>query len=107
LLEVKRDGKDLYPEIKRRAREKQKIKHNDMVRFELMDKFGYYITESSEHNAEYHPYFIKNNYPGLIDQFNIPLDEYPRRCEEQISQWETMREELVHNRNLTHTRSHE
>lgn len=107
LLEVKRDGKDLYPEIKRRAHEKQKIKHNDMVRFELMDKFGYYITESSEHNAEYHPYFIKNNYPGLIDQFNIPLDEYPRRCEEQISQWETMREELVHNRNLTHTRSHE
>jgi len=62
LLEVKRNGEDLYPEIKRRAREKQKMKHHDMVRFELMDKFGYYITESSEHNAEYHPYFKKSRY---------------------------------------------
>lgn len=107
LLEVKRDGQDLYPEIKRLAKEKQKTKHQDMVRFELMDKFGYYITESSEHNAEYHPYFIKHKYPNLVDQFNIPLDEYPRRCEEQISNWESMREEMVNNSQLTHTRSHE
>ncbi|MBO1512475.1 alpha-glucosidase/alpha-galactosidase [Metabacillus bambusae] len=107
LLEVKRDGKDLYPEIKRRAKEKQKTKHDDMVRYELMDKFGYYITESSEHNAEYHPYFIKKNYPELIERFNIPLDEYPRRCVSQIERWETMREEMVNNSQLTHTRSHE
>lgn len=107
LLEVKKDGKDLYPEIKRRAKEKQKTKHNDMVRFELMDKFGYYVTESSEHNAEYHPYFIKRNYPELIDRFNIPLDEYPRRCEAQIAGWQSMREDLVSNKSLTHTRSHE
>ncbi|WP_338786890.1 alpha-glucosidase/alpha-galactosidase [Metabacillus sp. FJAT-53654] len=107
LLEVKRDGKDLYPEIKRRAKEKQKTKHDDMVRYELMDKFGYYITESSEHNAEYHPYFIKKNYPELIEKFNIPLDEYPRRCVSQIERWESMREEMVNNSQLTHTRSHE
>jgi alpha-galactosidase len=107
LLEVKRDGEDLYPEIKRRAKEKQKAKHDDMVRYELMDKFGYYITESSEHNAEYHPYFIKSNYPELIEKFNIPLDEYPRRCVEQIERWESMREEMVNNSQLTHTRSHE
>ncbi|MGM0878356.1 MAG: alpha-glucosidase/alpha-galactosidase [Bacillota bacterium] len=107
LLEVKRDGKDLYPEIKRLAKEKQKTKHEDMVRYELMDKFGYYITESSEHNAEYHPYFIKSKYPELIEKFNIPLDEYPRRCVEQIERWESMREEMVNNSQLTHTRSHE
>lgn len=107
LLEVKRDGKDLYPEIKRRAKEKQKTKHHDMVRYELMDKFGYYITESSEHNAEYHPYFIKSKYPELIEKFNIPLDEYPRRCVSQIAEWESMREEMVNNSQLTHTRSHE
>jgi alpha-galactosidase len=70
LLEVKKDGVDLYPEIKERVREKQHTKHDDMVRFELMDKFGYYVTESSEHNAEYHPYFIKSRYPELIDKFN-------------------------------------
>lgn len=107
LLEVKRDGKDLYPEIKRRAKEKQKTKHDDMVRYELMDKFGYYITESSEHNAEYHPYFIKSKYPELIERFNIPLDEYPRRCVSQIERWETMREEVVNNSQLTHKRSRE
>ncbi len=107
LLEVKRDGKDLYPEIKRRAKERQNSKHHDMVRYELMDKFGYYVTESSEHNAEYHPYFIKSKYPELIERFNIPLDEYPRRCVEQIERWETMREDMVNNSQLSHTRSHE
>ena len=72
-----------------------------MVRYEMMLKFGYYITESSEHNAEYHPYFIKRNYPELVDRFNIPLDEYPRRCIEQISNWKKMREDLVNDANLT------
>ena len=107
LLEITRDGVDLYPEIKRLAAEKQKEKHDDMVRFELMLKFGYYVTESSEHNAEYHPYFIKKTHPELIDRFNIPLDEYPRRCINQIERWKTMRDELVNNKNLTHTRTHE
>ncbi|MCY9694171.1 alpha-glucosidase/alpha-galactosidase [Paenibacillus alginolyticus] len=105
LLEVTKDGVDLYPEIKQRAREKQKEKHDDMVRFEMMLRFGYYITESSEHNAEYHPYFIKRQYPELVDRFNIPLDEYPRRCVNQIERWKTMREELVSNKNLTHNRT--
>ncbi|PEY43856.1 alpha-glucosidase/alpha-galactosidase [Bacillus cereus] len=107
LLEVTRDGKDLYPEIKKRAAEKQKEKHDDMVRLELMNCFGYYVTESSEHNAEYHPYFIKRNYPELIDKLNIPLDEYPRRCVNQIEDWVKMREDLVNNKNLTHKRTHE
>ncbi|MEH6975480.1 alpha-glucosidase/alpha-galactosidase [Bacillus sp. JJ675] len=107
LLEVKKDGEDLYPEIKKRAKEKQKTKHGDMVRFELMDKFGYYVTESSEHNAEYHPYFIKSKYPELIEALNIPIDEYLRRCQEQIKRWEEMRGEIVGNQNLTHERSME
>lgn len=107
LLEITRNGEDLYPEIKKRAKEKQKTKHNDMVRFEIMDKFGYYVTESSEHNAEYLPYFIKSRYPELIEKFNIPLDEYPRRCVRQIEDWNKMRDDLVHNKNLTHQRTHE
>jgi len=107
LLEITRNGEDLYPEIKRRAAEKQKTKHDDMVRFELMLKFGYYVTESSEHNAEYHPYFIKSKYPELIDRFNIPLDEYPRRCVNQIADWENMRDDLVNDKDLTHERTHE
>ncbi|WP_210469827.1 alpha-glucosidase/alpha-galactosidase [Sporosarcina sp. 6E9] len=107
LLEINRNGEDLYPEIKRRALEKQKEKHNDMVRFELMLRFGYYVTESSEHNAEYHPYFIKSQYPELINRFNIPLDEYPRRCINQIEGWKKMREDLVNDENLSHERTNE
>ncbi len=106
LLEVTRDGKDLYPEIKRKAAERTE-KHTDMVRYEIMKRFGYYVTESSEHNSEYMPYFIKDKYPELIDRFNIPLDEYPRRCVEQIRKWNEQREELVHNHQLTHERSRE
>jgi alpha-galactosidase len=107
LLEITRNGQDLYPEIKRRAQEKQKEKHRDMVRFELMLRFGYYVTESSEHLSEYTPYFIKNSAPELIDRFNIPLDEYPRRCTHLVKHWHTQREELVNNKALTHTRSYE
>lgn len=107
LLEVTKDGVDLYPEIKRRAIEKQKEKHHDMVRFELMNRFGYYVTESSEHNAEYHPYFIKRNYPELIDRYNIPLDEYPRRCIEQIKHWGERRDAILDSQSIEHTRSHE
>jgi len=107
LLEVKRDGKDLYPEIKRRAAEKQKKTHDDMVRFEMMNRFGYYVTESSEHNAEYHPYFIKNRYPALIEKYNIPLDLYLKRCEKQIKDWEAMRDSLVDNQQITHEKTHE
>ena len=107
LLEVTKDGIDLYPEIKRLAAEKQKESHWDMVRYEIMLKFGYYNTESSEHTAEYHPYFIKRNYPELIERFNIPLDEYPRRCIHQIDSWKKMREELLSDQDLVHERSHE
>ncbi len=106
LLKITRRGKDLYPEIKKRAREGN-IPDHDRVRFEIMKQFGYYVTESSEHNAEYMPYFIKNNYPELVDKYNIPLDEYPRRCEEQIKNWENMREDLVENKNLEHQRTRE
>jgi len=106
LLEITRDGKDLYPEIKERAL-KRTEKHNDMVRYEIMKRFGYYVTESSEHNAEYMPYFIKSQYPELIDEFNIPLDEYPRRCIAQIEGWNKMRDDLINNKDLTHERTHE
>ena len=104
LLEVTKNGVDLYPEIKRRAAERTE-KHGDMVRYEIMKRFGYYVTESSEHNAEYMPYFIKPAYPELIDRFNIPLDEYPRRCIRNIERWEGLRKTLVEDKSLTHIRS--
>jgi alpha-galactosidase len=112
LLEITDDGKDLYPEIKKRARQKLRSwrkgpeKNWDMVRLYMMLNFGYYITESSEHLSEYVPYFIKSQYPGLIEEFNIPLDEYPRRCIYQIEAWNEQKKSL-RGKQLTHRRTHE
>ncbi len=109
LLDIRdKAGNDLYPEIKRLAKIKNETeKHYDMVRFDYIDKLGYYCTESSEHNAEYNCFYIKPNYPELIDKFNIPLDEYPRRCENQIERWAKQKEELLNGGDVEHTRSHE
>ena len=106
LLEITKDGVDLYPEIKKRSKE-MGYPENDKVRHEIMHRFGYYVTESSEHNAEYMPYFIKDKYPELIERFNIPLDEYPRRCIRHIEEWAKMREELINTPDLTHEASKE
>ncbi len=109
LLEIKdKDGNDLYPEIKKRAKEKNKNeKHGDMVRFDYIDKLGYYCTESSEHNAEYNGFYIKTRYPEMIEEFNIPLDEYPRRCVDQIEGWEKERDNILADGKITHERSGE
>ena len=109
LLEIRdKNGVDLYPEIKRRAKAKNASeKHGDMVRYDYIDKLGYYCTESSEHNAEYNYFYIKSRYPELIERFNIPLDEYPRRCVNQIKNWEKQKEELLNGGDIEHTRSHE
>jgi len=109
LLEIRdKNGNDLYPEIRRRAKEKNATtKHHDMVRFDYIDKLGYYCTESSEHNAEYNPFYIKGKYPELIEKFNIPLDEYPRRCIHQIADWKAEYESLSAKATLEHKRSEE
>ncbi len=135
LLEVTDGGEDLYPEIKRRAREAledirrrgggaavaEEVRKRegdkstymykdvvfDMVRLTIMLTFGYYVTESSEHFAEYCAWFIKKSHPELIDEFNIPLDEYPKRCVRQIEGWKKQREQLVGNAQLGHKRSNE
>ncbi|KMW59564.1 Alpha-galactosidase [Candidatus Rhodobacter oscarellae] len=57
------------------------------VRYEMMTRLGLFVTESSEHFAEYVPWFIKRDRPDLIERFGIPLDEYPQRCVEQVADW--------------------
>lgn len=109
LLEIKdKDGNDLYPLIKPRvqARLDDPDCHNK-VRLEYIKNFGYYCTESSEHNAEYNMFYIKSKYPELIEKYNIPLDEYPRRCVNQIDGWKKEYAELVENGVKTHERSNE
>ena len=89
-LRFERDGQDLYPLIRRVAAE-GRVPHWNRVRYEALAHLGYFVTESSEHFSEYVPWFIKHDRPDLIDRYNIPLDEYITRCENQIAAWEMMR----------------
>lgn len=103
-----KEGNDLYPLVRELAEKKNATeKHEDMVRFDYIKRLGYYCTESSEHNAEYNCFYIKKNYPELIEKFNIPLDEYPRRCVNQIARWKQLKEEIYAGGNIEHTRSRE
>jgi len=92
-LKFERDGEDLYPALRALGRSGG-IPDDNRVRYEVLRHFGYFVTESSEHFAEYVPWFIKRDRPDLIERFNIPLDEYPRRCVAQIADWESERARL-------------
>ena len=107
LLELKdKNGIDLYPEIKSRIAGKMADpEFKDKVRLDYINNFGYYCTESSEHNAEYNMFYIKSKYPELIEKYNIPLDEYPRRCVNQIAAWKKEYAELLENGVKEHERS--
>lgn len=99
--EVMADGsyRNLYPDLVRAYREGRAPKPGwnprcpNKVRYEMLTRLGYFVTESSEHFAEYTPWFIKRDRPDLIEKFGIPLDEYPKRCVEQIARWKTQAEE--------------
>ena len=112
LLEITKDGKDIYPRLRKEAAkfvtqnrgklEKPEECGANLVRLEMLNKFGYYVTESSEHNAEYAAFWIKDKYPELVREFGIPLDEYPRRCINQIARWKKQYQELLQDGNITH-----
>ncbi len=109
LLELKdKDGVDLYPIVKAQLDEYLAREDAvDKVRLDYVRNLGYYCTESSEHNAEYNNMYIKSKYPELIDKYKIPLDEYPRRCVEQIDGWKKEYAEILENGVKDHERSHE
>ena len=92
-----RDGsyRDLYPALRQGYDEGRFPKPSlwnprcpNKVRYEMLKRLGFFVTESSEHFAEYTPYFIKGGRPDLIEKFGIPLDEYPKRCIEQAARWQ-------------------
>jgi len=90
------DGRveDLYPRLKEIAAQGKEPAPNK-VRYEMLKRTGYFVTESSEHFAEYVPWFIKRDRPDLVDQFNVPLDEYIQRCKDQIAGWAAQEKELA------------
>ena len=90
---------DLYPRLKALVETRDYGVNYDgctnHVRYEMLKRLGYFLTESSEHFAEYNPWFIKNNQPELIEKFNIPINEYIRRCENQIAEWDQQEQDLL------------
>jgi alpha-galactosidase len=106
--------KDLYPALKQGYREGRFPKPShwnprcpNKVRYEMLMRLGYFVTESSEHFAEYTPWFIKRDRPDLIERFGIPLDEYPKRCVEQIARWERQAKEYREAKEIKVEASHE
>lgn len=102
-LKLSHRGTDLYPRLhafmdsaefppQRTWTKRPMVDH---VRYELMRRTEYFVTESSEHLSEYAPWFIKRTYPELIERFQIPLDEYPQRCREQIADWQEIRQQIA------------
>ncbi|SEJ64886.1 alpha-galactosidase [Deinococcus reticulitermitis] len=92
-LKFEHRGEDLYPRLLEIA-ESGRAPEWNRVRYEMLRRLGYFVTESSEHFSEYTPYFIKRDRPDLIERFGVPLDEYPRRCVSQIGGWEELRARL-------------
>ena len=82
-------GEDLYP-LLHQVHEAGRFPPHNRVRYEMLKRLGYFVTESSEHFSEYVPWFIKGGAPELISQFNIPLDEYIERCKAGIISWQLL-----------------
>ncbi len=104
VLEVRdKDGNDLYPMIKQKTAEINETEiHGDMVRFEYIRRLGYYCTESSHHNSEYNPFFIKPNYPELIQKYNILIDHYLETSLDQIENWKKQKADILSGKNIEH-----
>jgi len=105
-LRFERNGVDLYPLI-RQVLEDGRVPDWNRVRYEVFKRVGHFVTESSEHFSEYVPWFIKRDRSDLIEEFNIPLDEYITRCENQIAGWHRMRADLESDKPIEVRRSHE
>lgn len=106
--------RNLYPDLLAGYREGRFPKPShwnprcpNKVRYEMMTRLGYFVTESSEHFAEYTPWFIKEGREDLIEKFGIPLDEYPKRCVEQIARWKEESRALTGNDRIEVKESHE
>jgi alpha-galactosidase len=97
---------DLYPRLKALAAE-GKVPADDRVRFDALKRLGHFVTESSEHFSEYTSWYIKDRRPEMVEQLNIPLDEYIRRCEVQIAEWHALRQELEGDKPIEVCRSNE
>ncbi|PKO17935.1 alpha-glucosidase/alpha-galactosidase [candidate division BRC1 bacterium HGW-BRC1-1] len=105
-LRFERNGEDLYPLI-RKVVEEGRVPDWNRSRYEMFMRLGYFVTESSEHLAEYTPHFIRRDRPDLLERYNVPIDEYITRCENQIAGWHKMKAQLETGEDMEIKRSEE
>ncbi|HEY2587118.1 MAG TPA: alpha-glucosidase/alpha-galactosidase, partial [Tepidisphaeraceae bacterium] len=88
-LRLEKDGQDLYPRLFE-AMDRPEVHGTNKVRFELMKRLGHFVTESSEHNAEYSPFFLSHG-PEHAARFGVPVDEYLRRCDAIVDEFDRLK----------------
>jgi len=84
-------GEDLYP-VLRRIVEADPDGVGRRVRVEIFRRFGYFPTESSEHSSEYVPWFLRHE--DQVERFRAEIDEYIRRSDENLLEWEQTKQRL-------------
>ncbi|UCC69377.1 MAG: alpha-glucosidase/alpha-galactosidase [Armatimonadota bacterium] len=105
-LKLEYRGRDAYPRL-RRAMQDPEIWKRDPVRFEVFNRLGYFVSESSVHFSEYVPWFIRRDRPDLIDRYGISIDEYIKRCIEQDKDWQRTKRSMFSDKPIEVHRSHE
>ena len=92
VLQFERDGEDLYPLLDAAiARDPDGLGRR--VRVEIYRQFGFFPTESSEHSAEYVPWFLRHD--DQLERYRIPVDEYIRRSLDNLDEYERIRNRLM------------
>jgi len=91
ILQFRHRGRDLYPLLDEAIERDPELRRR--VRVEMYRRLGYFPTESSEHSAEYLPWFMRSD--EMIERFRVPVDEYVRRSEENLREYQAMRRTLA------------
>jgi alpha-galactosidase len=102
VLRFEADGRPLYPDLDERlAADPDSVRN---VRVQLYRLLGYFPTESSEHAAEYVPWFMRHD--DQVARFSIPHEEYLRRSARKLHAYEEVRRALAAGRPLLIKRQH-
>lgn len=104
-LKLVKSNVDLYPRLFA-AMKRPEVFNANKVRFEVMRRLGHFVTESSEHNAEYSAMFMPHG-SEMISRYSVPVDEYLRRCDGIVTEFADLKKFARTNKPIVVERSHE
>jgi alpha-galactosidase len=97
VLRFEQDGESLYPRLAEVIDSTPELRRR--VRVEIFHRFGYFPTESSEHSAEYVPWFMRHD--DQVERFRIFVGDYLERSRENLRELEALERQLTANEPLT------